>query len=100
MSGFQIFNFYEFKLLPAEALPELKAKLRDMLLRHDISGTIIIAEEGFNASLCGREENVRPFILDDLSQEDAGADVVRLDDALTDVWSCEGGLRAPFAVSH
>jgi UPF0176 protein len=62
MSGFQIFNFYEFKLLPAEALPELKSKLRDMLLRHDIFGTIIIAEEGFNASLCGRKENVGPFV--------------------------------------
>ena len=63
MSKYQIINFYEFKLMgEREALEELKPRLRQLLLDHKIFGTIIIAEEGFNASLCGGRENVRPFL--------------------------------------
>jgi UPF0176 protein len=62
---FQIISFYEFKPLgPAENLPLLKAELREVLLTHNIFGTIIIAQEGFNASLCGLPENVRSFLSD------------------------------------
>lgn len=63
LNRFQIISFYEFKPLgPAERLAELKASLRDALLKHKIFGTIIIAEEGFNASLCGQPESIGPFI--------------------------------------
>lgn len=45
-----------------ETLNELKPRLRQLLLDHSIFGTIIIAEEGFNASLCGTPKNVGPFL--------------------------------------
>ncbi len=62
---FQVITFYEFKHLGGEAaLVELKLLLRSALIRHDTFGTIIIAEEGFNASLCGRSENIGPFIVE------------------------------------
>lgn len=62
-SKFQIINFYEFKELGTQAkLHEIKLLLRDVLVDHHIFGTIIIAREGFNASLCGEPENVDRFI--------------------------------------
>lgn len=64
MSGkFQVITFYEFKPLGAAAeLAELKIRLRQALLEHKIFGTIIIAGEGFNASLCGLRANVDSFL--------------------------------------
>ncbi len=60
---YQIINFYEFKHLGgAEDLAKLKPRLRDSLFNFNIFGTIIIAAEGFNASLCGLPENIGPFI--------------------------------------
>jgi UPF0176 protein len=60
---FQIISFYEFKPLgPIDRLNSLRSVLREILLRRSIFGTIILAEEGFNASLCGPPENVEPFI--------------------------------------
>lgn len=60
---FQIISFYEFKHLGvSERLQDLKVRLRNALIGHNIFGTIIIAEEGFNASLCGAPENVIPFL--------------------------------------
>ncbi|HTH37012.1 MAG TPA: rhodanese-like domain-containing protein [Pyrinomonadaceae bacterium] len=62
-SKFQIINFYEFKELGTEAdLIELKSSLRDALIHSRIFGTIIIAREGYNASLCGEPQNVAGFI--------------------------------------
>lgn len=62
---FQIFSFYEFKSLGEDdALRRLKEHLREALLRHDVFGTIILAEEGFNASLCSEPQKVGPFIAD------------------------------------
>lgn len=62
---YRVVNFYEFKALgTAEALPALKEKLRQMLTDHSVFGTIIIAEEGFNASLCGSVERLRSFLLE------------------------------------
>src|SRR5688572_19927864 len=59
----QIISFYEFKTLGSpDSLVRLKTELREVLLRHNIFGTIIIAEEGFNASLCGEPANIGPFI--------------------------------------
>ncbi len=64
MSGkFQILNFYEFKELgSAEYLNELKTRLRDALVEYKVFGTIILAAEGFNASLCGEPDNVARFV--------------------------------------
>ncbi len=61
--GFQIVSFYEFRPLGSrEDLLELKAQLRELLVTHEVYGTIILAEEGFNASLCGETRNVERFI--------------------------------------
>lgn len=60
---FQIVSFYEFKPLGPEAkLRRLKDELRDALLDCDVCGTIILADEGFNASLCALPESIPPFL--------------------------------------
>ena len=63
IGNFQILNFYEFKDLGNDAaLNELRIRLREALVEFEIFGTIIIASEGYNASLCGEPENVARFI--------------------------------------
>lgn len=57
---FQIITFYEFKRL--ENLPEIKATLKSAMDEFSILGTIIIAEEGFNATVAGLPEYVERFI--------------------------------------
>lgn len=60
---FQVISFYEFKPLgPPDALLKLKAGLRESLIGHSVFGTIILAAEGFNASLCGGLDDIGPFI--------------------------------------
>lgn len=60
---FQIINFYEFKPLGSGSeLDRLKSALRAALMQYHVFGTIIIAAEGFNASLCSKPENIRPFL--------------------------------------
>lgn len=62
---YQVISFYEFKQLgDADTLVALKARLRNLLIEHRIFGTIIIATEGFNASLCGEPERVDQFLID------------------------------------
>lgn len=64
-NGFQVINFYEFKPLgDADALDSLKIRLKDLLIKHTIFGTIIISVEGFNGSLCGEVERIEPFLSD------------------------------------
>ncbi len=61
--SFQVINFYEFKPLgDVENLRRLKTRLRELLIEHSVFGTIIIATEGFNASLCTEPERVNGFI--------------------------------------
>ena len=60
MSEFQIITFYEFK--PLANLPELRSQLRDAMLSNFIKGTIILAGEGFNSTVCGRPENIVQFV--------------------------------------
>ena len=60
---FQIVSFYEFKYLGGpDELQTLKIDLRNALVHHRIFGTIIIAGEGFNASLCGEPDSVSVFL--------------------------------------
>ncbi len=60
---FQIIAFYEFKPFPREELPVIKRELLGGMRQNEIVGTIIIAEEGFNGTLCGRPEAVGRFVL-------------------------------------
>ncbi|MGI8787559.1 MAG: rhodanese-related sulfurtransferase [Pyrinomonadaceae bacterium] len=57
---YQIITFYEFKRL--ENLPEIKATLKSAMNEFSILGTIIIAEEGFNATVSGLVANIEKFI--------------------------------------
>ena len=60
MSEYQIITFYEFK--PMAALPETKTALKTAMAVHSIRGTVILADEGFNSTVCGEPENIRDFI--------------------------------------
>jgi UPF0176 protein len=59
--SYQIITFYEFKRL--ENLAEIKVRLKSAMAELSILGTILIAEEGFNATVCGLPEKVEKFIL-------------------------------------
>ncbi|HEX6124022.1 MAG TPA: rhodanese-like domain-containing protein [Pyrinomonadaceae bacterium] len=60
--SFQIITFYEFKPFSAERLNELRDELRTVMRLDSIKGTIILAEEGFNATVCGEPIHIRSFV--------------------------------------
>ena len=59
-TNYQIITFYEFKQL--EDLPEIKSSLESAMADFTIKGTIIIAEEGFNATVSGSPVDINKFI--------------------------------------
>ena len=60
---YQIITFYEFKRLrEVGELAVIREKLRDTMAELGIYGTIIIAEEGFNSTVCGRPASISRFI--------------------------------------
>ncbi len=56
----QIITFYKFKRL--ENLPEIKLILKAAMADLSVLGTIIIAEEGFNATVAAMPEDIEKFI--------------------------------------
>ena len=59
----QIISFYEFKdMLAVGDLEAIKADLRSALIDLEVRGTIIIAAEGYNGMVCGREGSISGFI--------------------------------------
>lgn len=58
--NFQIITFYEFKDLTNPA--ELKESLLEFMRGNEIFGTIILAGEGYNSTVCGLPENIDKFI--------------------------------------
>jgi len=58
--NYQIITFYEFKRL--ENLPEIKITLKSGMDELSILGTIIVAEEGYNATVSGLPANIEKFI--------------------------------------
>ncbi len=56
----QIITFYQFRRL--ENLPEIKAALKSAMDEFSILGTILIAEEGYNATVAGLSPDVEKFI--------------------------------------
>lgn len=60
MSEFQIITFYEFK--PMQDLNKTKKLLISAMEENFVSGTIILAEEGFNSTVSGKPENIRQFV--------------------------------------
>ena len=59
---FQILTFYEFKAFGASELPMLRASLKETMCRNSIKGTIILAEEGFNSTVCGEPDAIERFV--------------------------------------
>lgn len=60
---FLVINFYEFKEMSSLApLETLRAALKQLFVDTGIRGTIILANEGFNASVCGTREEIDSFI--------------------------------------
>jgi len=57
---YQIITFYEFKRL--DNLPEIKATLKSAMDELSVLGTIIIAEEGFNATVSGLPKDIEKFV--------------------------------------
>lgn len=58
--NYQIITFYEFKRLAN--LPEIKAALKSAMDALSILGTILIAEEGYNATVSGTPSDIEKFI--------------------------------------
>ncbi len=60
---YQIINFYEFKEMTTVGDLELiKLSLKELLSATGVRGTIILANEGFNASVCGTQEEIDSFL--------------------------------------
>lgn len=60
---YQIITFYEFKVLgDAENLRNLKQSLKVLMRENFVLGTIILASEGFNSTVCGEPENIKKFV--------------------------------------
>ena len=57
---FKILSFYCFSLIKKEALLDLREKFL-IYGDNDLSGLIILAEEGINATICGKENIVDKF---------------------------------------
>lgn len=59
---YQIITFYEFKSLADVAeLTEIRDELRDVMGECGVFGTIILAEEGFNSTVCGSRGSIAKF---------------------------------------
>ena len=57
---FDVFGFYKFKKLTS--LKKNKVLLQDYLIKKDIRGTIIIANEGINATISGKAIDLKSAI--------------------------------------
>src|SRR5262245_46847050 len=63
MKDFEIITFYDFREMPSgDALVELRNHLRSLMRELEIKGTIILASEGFNSTVCGPCSNVERFV--------------------------------------
>jgi UPF0176 protein len=62
---FKIAAFYRFtKLAELRPLVETRVLLKELMMSHSMVGTMIIANEGFNATVCGAVEACDVFIRD------------------------------------
>lgn len=59
---FQIITFYEFRRYTPDQLISLRDRLRNAMNVSAIKGTIIVAQEGFNATVCGETSNIQRFV--------------------------------------
>ena len=60
---FQIITFYEFKdLAPLGGPEKLKGELKEIMAEVGVLGTIVLADEGFNSTICGTRVAVAKFV--------------------------------------
>ena len=59
---FQIITFYQFRTFAQDDLALLRALMRDAMKDHEVKGTVIFAEEGFNATVSADPVNMGRFI--------------------------------------
>lgn len=60
---YEIFTFYRFQDMSALGpLPELRDRLRRSMFEEGIVGTVILADEGINSTVCGTSDAVARFI--------------------------------------
>ena len=59
MLKYKIASFYKF--VKVEYLQSLKAELLNFCNKHNIKGTIIIANEGINSTIAGDEISINNF---------------------------------------
>lgn len=57
-----ILNISSYKFVPITDAPDLRDTLLARALRHDLKGTILLAEEGINLFLAGPREAVQGFV--------------------------------------
>jgi UPF0176 protein len=62
MDKFQIITFYEFKPFAPERLADIRSGLREVMIANSVTGTIILAEEGFNSTVCGEPQAIERFV--------------------------------------
>jgi len=62
MNNIQIITFYEFKPFGKTELEPIKDKIRQAMIVTGVRGTLILAEEGFNSSVCGTREAIIEFV--------------------------------------
>lgn len=60
LEKYQIITFYEFRKL--ENLSDLKRSVKTEMLKNSIRGTVILANEGFNSTVCGFPPDVEKFV--------------------------------------
>ncbi len=58
---YQIISFYEFKEL--SDLEAIKLALKSTMVKYSVFGTIIIAKEGYNSTICGEPGDIEKFVL-------------------------------------
>ena len=58
--NYQIITFYEFKAL--QNTFEIRQVLKRLMSENSIFGTIILADEGFNSTICGFAADVEKFV--------------------------------------
>ena len=64
---FEVFGFYKFTKI--KSLKKNKTLLQDFLIKKEIRGTIIIANEGLNGTISGKSKNIKVVIYEpDLKQ--------------------------------
>ena len=60
---YQVITFYEFRDMAAVgALNDTRDALKALMLEFEIKGTIILAAEGFNSTVCGEPSSIDSFV--------------------------------------